>query len=72
MMRTLVRLCERAVEDRWWKYDVMFDSEVLTISGRFGKIMKRRGHTVRPSCWVYSLDWVLLCCLAVELSTATM
>jgi hypothetical protein len=71
-MGNVVRMCERAVEERWKGYDVIFESEVKTASSKFFANMYRRGHMVRshgraPDDSLFKL----LCCCAFDTSSAS-
>jgi hypothetical protein len=46
-MRTVVGMCARAVDDRWRKYDTLFEHVLRTVSSKFMGYMYRRGHQVR-------------------------
>lgn len=65
-MGNIVRLCERTVDERWRKYDVIFASECKTASLRFLSYMYRRGHMVSLSAplHVWHLDPASLCALS--------
>lgn len=53
-MRTVVGMCARAVDDRWRKYDTLFEHVLRTVSSKFMGYMYRRGHQVRLKSTKYS------------------
>lgn len=46
-MLTVVNMCVKAVQERWQKYDDLFESVSGTVSLKFSSYMHRRGHMVR-------------------------
>jgi hypothetical protein len=45
-MSNVVNMCDKAVSDRWEKYEKLFDSVSDTVSKKFSGYMHRRGHHV--------------------------
>lgn len=46
-MGTVVKMCVKAVAERWDKYDELFAHVSSTVSAKFTNYMHRRGHAVR-------------------------
>jgi hypothetical protein len=46
-MSTVVKVCVKAVAERWQKYDELFADVSRTVSAKFQNYMHRRGHAVR-------------------------
>jgi DNA-binding helix-hairpin-helix protein with protein kinase domain len=46
-IRQVVRITDKAVRERWKKYDELFDHVSSTVSNKFMAYMHRRGHAVR-------------------------
>jgi hypothetical protein len=45
-MLTVVTMCVKAVQERWQKFDDLFESVSDTVSRKFMGYMHRRGHQV--------------------------
>lgn len=45
-MSTVVKVCVKAVAERWQKYDELFADVSRTVSAKFQNYMHRRGHAV--------------------------
>jgi hypothetical protein len=45
-MSTVVKVCVKAVTERWQKYDELFADVSRTVSAKFQNYMHRRGHAV--------------------------
>jgi hypothetical protein len=73
-IRQVVRITDKAVRERWKKYDELFDHVSSTVSGKFMAYMHRRGHAVRRRA---SADQILnyisvQAAAAISIAAATM
>lgn len=69
-MHTVVRMCVKAVDERWRKYDELFESVSRTVSAKFMGYMHRRGHQVWQGLCAVTLVVSSLCPTAFRNSVA--
>lgn len=59
-MATVVKVCVKAVAERWQKYDELFAHVSKTVSAKFQNYMYRRGHAVSTCSCCAHLHLALL------------